>query len=254
MHLGDTILSHRLLGPLLAVIPWDGERLLQGDDPRLDQYPGLAGWWREAERVWMSNRSSDRLTLPDQVNFRGKLSGQFPAPTQRVVYTKGGMYLAAARVTDPNVVIDHKLYWAAAANIGEARYLTAVLNSVMLGRLVRPLQARGEHNPRDFDKYVFQVGIPLFDTDDERHMQLAALAEQAETLAESVELPEGRRFELYRRLVREALAASEVGQAIEVAVAELLTPAAADLGLDVDELLAEPIDLNGIEEAERADV
>lgn len=70
------------------------------------------------------------------------------------------MYLAAARVSDPAAVIDHKLYWATASTIGEAQYLTAILNSDVLTQLVRPLQARGEHNPRDFDKYIFQLPIP----------------------------------------------------------------------------------------------
>jgi hypothetical protein len=247
MHLGDTVLSYRTLEPLLAVLPWDGERMLDGADPRLDQYPGLAKWWRQAERVWMTNRSSERLSLLERVDFRRGASQQFPSPPQRVVYTKGGMYLAAARVEDSTAVIDHKLYWAAVSTVDEARYLTAVLNSAILGKLVRPLQARGEHNPRDFDKYVFQVGIPLFDASDE-HMQLAALAEQAESLAAGVELPAGRRFELYRRLIRQALAESDVGKAIEVQVATLLTPAAAELGLDASELLAEPIEPDGVDE------
>jgi hypothetical protein len=165
-----------------------------------------------------------------------------------VVYSKAGMYLAAARVEDPNAVIDHALYWASASSLSEARYLTTVLNSALLGKLVRPLQARGEHNPRHFDKYVWQIAIPLFDPTSDAHQQLANLGGEAESLAASVELPAGKRFELYRRLVREALAASEVGQAIETAVAALLAPAAADLGLDAAELLAEAIDLSEVEE------
>jgi hypothetical protein len=63
------------------------------------------------------------------------------------------MYMAAARISDRSAVIDTTLYWAAVADVDEARFLTAVLNSETLTRLVRPLQARGEHNPRHFDKY-----------------------------------------------------------------------------------------------------
>ena len=85
------------------------------------------------------------------------------------------MYLAAARVSDPSAVIDHKLYWAAVSGIGEARYLTAILNSDVLTQLVRPLQARGEHNPRHFDKYIFRLPIPLYDPGNSEHQQLAEL-------------------------------------------------------------------------------
>ena len=52
---------------------------------------------------------------------------------------------------------------------GYVRYLTAILNSDTLTQLVRPLQARGEHNPRHFDKYIFQLPIPLYDPGNPEH-------------------------------------------------------------------------------------
>jgi hypothetical protein len=58
---------------------------------------------------------------------------------------------------------------------------------------------------------------------DARHQGLAALAEQAESIATSVVLPEGRRFETWRRLIREAIAASNTGKEIETEVAALLS-------------------------------
>src|SRR5664280_3187925 len=111
----------------------------------------------------MRHRSSEQLTLLGRIDYQRTLSQQLPPAPHRVVYSKGGMYLAAARVDDPRVVIDHKLYWATATDIDEALYLVAVLNSDALLQLIRPLQARGEHNPRDFDKYIFQVPLPLHD-------------------------------------------------------------------------------------------
>ena len=50
--LGSTLLPFRMLEPALAVVPWQGERLLHGDDDELDDYPGLASWWRRAEELW----------------------------------------------------------------------------------------------------------------------------------------------------------------------------------------------------------
>jgi len=133
------------------------------------------------------------------------------------------MYLAAAMISDPRAVIEHKLYWAAASTPEEARYITAVLNSPALGALVRPFQARGEHNPRDFDKYVWNLPIPLFDETKQLHRDLAALAVRAEAVATRVELPPGVRFETWRRRIREALSSEGVAGDLDAAVRELLS-------------------------------
>jgi len=223
LYLGNSILPFRCLQPVEAVIPWDGQQLLPGEDELLDRYPGLAHWWRSAEAVWAQSRSSERLSLLEQLDYRGKLSQQFPASDYRVVYTKSGMYLAAAIVLNPTAIIDHKLYWGSAANHNEARFLTAILNSTTVTMAVRPLQARGEHNPRDFDKYVFQLSIPLYDADDVAHRWLVELAERCEEVVASVDLP-AVRFEAQRRRVRTALVEDGVAADIDAIVKELLTP------------------------------
>ena len=183
LFLGDSVLPFRCLDPFLAAIPWDGTRLLHGADERLDLYPGLAAWWRSAESTWLQHRSSERLTLVQRLDYRRGLSQQFPAPNYRVLYATSGMYMAAAFITDPNAVIDTKLYWGAAQNAQEARYLCAILNAPVTTSSVRPLQSRGEHNPRDFHKYVFQLPIPLYDEADPVHAALVALAERADRVA-----------------------------------------------------------------------
>jgi hypothetical protein len=222
LYLGESILPFRCLRPAQAVIPWDGQRLLHQDHEQLDLYPGLARWWRSAEAVWSDNRSSERLSLLEQLDYRRKLSQQFPAADHRVVYTKSGMYLAAAIVSDPTAVIDHKLYWGPAATVDEALYLIAILNSKTLTMAVRPLQPRGEHNPRDFDKHVFRLPIPLYDADDAAHRWLVELAMQAERVALGVDLP-AMRFEAQRRRVREALDEDGVATDINEIVKTLLT-------------------------------
>lgn len=223
VYLGDNVLPFRLLPPRHAVIPWDGKELLAGNSDRIDDYPGLAAWWRHAEETWTAHRSSERLTLLGQLDFRRKLSQQFPPPPYRVVYTKGGMYLAAAIITDPAAVIDHKLYWATASGLGEARYLTAILNSDVLTQLVRPLQARGEHNPRDFDKYIFQLPIPLYDPNISEHRQLVQSAERAEQVSHAVELPSGVSFQALRRRIRIAMVEDGVAQDIDELVKAALS-------------------------------
>ncbi|MGW3755141.1 N-6 DNA methylase [Streptomyces sp. NPDC005134] len=219
---GDSIVPYGTRDPLKVVVPWDGKRLLHGGDERLDLYPGLSRWWNEAESLWLTNRSNASLDLAQRLDFRKGLSQQFPAPEHRVVYSASGMYLAAARVSDPMAVVEHVLYWGAASSVEEARFIVAILNSDTLTARVRPLQARGEHNPRHFDKYVWQVPIPLYDPDDSDHQILAGLAAEAETLVGTLDLSGGKSFEVLRRRVREALAASDVGRGIEAVVQRVL--------------------------------
>ncbi len=221
LYVGDSILPFRCLEPLQAVIPWDGEQLLHGGNERLGLYPGLAEWWRSAEVNWKGRRSSDRLSLAERLDYRRTLSQQFPTADHRVVYTASGMYLAAAIVSDRRAIIEHKLYWGRTTTLDEARYLTTILNSTTLTMAVRPLQARGEHNPRDFDKYVFQVPIPEYDPQDSAHKLLVKLAERAQQVSAGVSLMPIR-FEALRRRVREALIEEGVAVDIDAVVETLL--------------------------------
>lgn len=223
LHSGDTVLPYRLQSPRNAVIPWDGKQLLQGNDEEIDYYPGFATWWRTAENVWNTHRTNEKLSLLERLNYQRGLGGQFPAGQHRVVYSASGMYLAAARVSDTAAVFGHQLYWAATASVDEARYLTAILNSPALLELVRPLQARGEHNPRHFDKYVFRIPFPLFDLDHIRHRRISELAARAEAVTAGVELPRTS-FQTQRRTIRAALEADGVSAHIDNEITALLKP------------------------------
>ena len=222
VHLGATLLPFRLLEPWLGVIPWDGTTLLEGIDPRIDLYPGLADWWTRAESVWDDNKGESHLTLLERIDYRRGLSLQFPTPRHRVLYTGSGQYLAAARLDDSRAVIDTKLYWATASSLAEARYLAAILNSPALTRLVAPMQSRGEHNPRDFHKVVWRLPIALFEPDNDQHRRLADLAAQAEVVAASVDVSGHRTFQAQRRLIREELDRCGVAAVTDAIVCDLL--------------------------------
>lgn len=223
MHLGATIVAFRSRDPKLAVVPWVDGRLLDASDDQLDEFPGLGAWWREAERNWDAAKSaSTRLSLREQIDFQQKLTKQFPLAPQRVVYTKSGQHLAACRIEDAEAVIDHKLYWATVETPDEGRYVCAVLNSQTLADAVVGLQARGQHNPRDFDMHVFALPFPLFDAAQPLHRQLATLGERAEQVAAAAPLDERWQFQKARRVVREALRRAGVAQEIDDAVRELI--------------------------------
>jgi len=223
VHVGATVLPYRLRSAPAAVLPWDGERLLDMTDPAIEEYPGLLEWWQQAERVWTTGRSATTvLSLRGQIDYQRKLSNQFPVRPQRVVYTKSGTYLAAARLDDPAAVCDSSLYWGAVANEDEGRYLCAIFNSSIFGARIAPLQSQGQFGARHFDKYVFAVPFPQFDPNDDLLSGIASAATDAEEVAAATPIPDSVQFQAARTLVRQALVEHGVAGQIEALVGELL--------------------------------
>jgi hypothetical protein len=85
--LGESVVPFRITETFEAVIPRDREGLMDGQSDRLDAYEGLASWWRRAEAIWEEHRSSERLTLIEQLDHQHKLEQQFLIQPERIVYT-----------------------------------------------------------------------------------------------------------------------------------------------------------------------
>jgi hypothetical protein len=206
-----------------AVIPWTGDRLLDGGESTLDEYPGLAKWWRLAEEIWEANRSdSTRLTLREQLDYYGKLSSQFPLPAHRVLYTKSGVRITACRIEGDQTIVDHTLYWAAVASRDEGRYLTAIFNSNAIHERIEPLMSEGLFGKRHVDKYVFAVAFPTFDPESALHREIVGVAAMAEKISKAIVVPEGGNVTAARREIRNALDAKGVSAKADALVLELL--------------------------------
>ncbi len=221
---GTNVAPYRLLGPSVqSVIPWTGTELIDGADARVDEHPGLAYWWREAEKHWEHNRSkSTKLSLREQLDYYGKLSGQFPLQPHRVLYTKSGVRIAAARLEGDKAIVDHTLYWAAVESVEEGRYLVAVLNSDSVHQRIEPLMSEGLFGKRHVDKYVFAASFPIFDPESDLHKSIAEAAAEAEKVAAGLDLPEDLKFTAARGRVRDALEASGSAARIEELIGKLL--------------------------------
>lgn len=120
------------------------------------------------------------------------------------------------------MLVEKALYWGPVDSVEEGQYLCAILNSDRFAEAVRPLQARGQHNPRHFDMHIFAVAFPLFDSSAQLHMELVGLAERAEALVASLEFDSTRQFQQARREVREALREEGISAEIDQAVSSLL--------------------------------
>ncbi len=223
--LGESILPWRIFQVFEGVIPVDPADFAMLDAQRAANrgYTGLFDWLHQAEQIWEAHKSaSTALSLAEQLDYYGKLTAQFPIAPLHVVYAKAGTLPAACLVRNADAVIDHMLYWFEPESEDEAFYLAALFNSEEVRRRVAHLQSRGQWGARHFDKVFFDLDIPRFNADDALMRNIASLAREAETLAAEVHIPQGKGFQVARRLVRDALREAGLAQALDARIAQLL--------------------------------
>lgn len=218
--LGESVLPFRLQAPLDVILPVAAGHVL--DQSEIDRKPGLAQWWKAVNAEWDAhktgqNRAKD-VTLIQQADHMGKLSRQLRGAKHRVLYTKSGNTLAAARTEDSRHMIDHSLYVVPARNEAEAIFLSAILNAPATTAAVAGYQSKGLHGNRHFDKYVWMLDIPQFNGKDLDHQAIVELGRRAETVAGEVDLADDTEFKKARRLIRAALTEDGVLAEIDNAV------------------------------------
>ena len=221
--LGESIAPFRVLTPLQAVIPWEEQthQLLNAEEATRRGYSRLARWLKQTETLWEEHKKS-KMSHLERIDYHGELSCQFPIATIRVVYSASGTNPAASIVRDQVSVIEHALYWTSADSAEEAQYLCAVLNSEVLRVGVEGYQAQGQWGARHFDKYVFNLPIPRFDSANALHRRLSEAAQTAEDVAGLVPVKEGDYFVSARKRIRAALSEHGIAATLESLVAELL--------------------------------
>lgn len=220
-HYGKTLAPFRMLAPLKTVIPWDGEHMLEMGEPGLDAHPGFADWWSNANSLWVS-KGKNKMTLTQRANYQRTLENQFPFPEHRVVYNRSGTRLTAAYVPERNAVIDTKLYWGAVNSRREADYLCAIFNSMTMTELVNPVQGKGHFGPRDFYGLPFEFPIPVFDAQDDLHVELAEVGGKSAELANSIEMAENVSFVVARKTINLALDEAGISAQLNELVKQLL--------------------------------
>jgi N-6 DNA Methylase len=220
--LGESILPYRIFQQFEAVIPVNGDGTVLNSKGAADRgHSGLVGWMQKAEKVWSDNQEAT-MTFAQQLDYYGKLSKQFPLAEARVVYAASGTLMAASRVANNAIVIEHALYYMNCAAQNEALYLCSLFNSEEIRKRIEKAQARGQWGARHFDKVMFTLPIPLFNEKLSLHRDLASAAEEAEQVATSVAFTDGIKFQRARKLVRDALLEAGVSKKTDKLVAQLL--------------------------------
>ncbi|MFM9432225.1 N-6 DNA methylase [Arthrobacter sp. MP_2.3] len=221
LHLGSTLAHYRLLDPWLAVLPISDGKLL--DEGKISSHKHLAEWWSRASAEWEKHKAAaTKLSLMEQVDYQGKLRKQLGKGNHRVAYSASGTRLVAAYVDDPDIVIEHALYWLAVPSEQAGHYLAAILNSQGVLDLVGKYQAQGLFGARHFDKYVWNLPIPLFNARNEGHVELSELGQKAAAVAATSNVDD-RTFQKARELIREDLKTAGIYDAVETAVKKILS-------------------------------
>ena len=240
VHLGETVVHYATLDPLKAVLPIKRTDCQMPRDPK-----GIGGIriaslekrmrqrWQSVSRLWECHKSrNDKLNLLERIDFHGELSSQLkwhqdpnPRPI-RVVYTKSGRPTAAI-LRDNEALVEHLLYWVTCSDLKEAHYLVSVINSGLLYELVRPLMSKGQYGARDLHKHLWRLPIPKFDSHEPLHLALSEAGQAAEEgvaeqLAKLHREREDVTYRIARRELRNWLANSDKGRAVETLVGELL--------------------------------
>ncbi|RVT87168.1 hypothetical protein DXV76_03525 [Rhodobacteraceae bacterium CCMM004] len=221
--LGTSIAQFRLLTTHLCILPLkpDSDELMDSSAAMSDGFSHVSRWMADAERLWDSN-GSGRMTLKEQLDYYGKLTAQYPLAANRVVYAKAGVRPVAAVISDPRVVIDHKLYWAEARSKEEAQYLSGILNSALLHQRVEHLQAEGQFGKRDLDKLMVSLDIPKFYAENNAQARIVAIVARAERIAASVEIDEPERFQAARKKISNSLIEANILAEMDIAISELM--------------------------------
>ncbi|WP_247750756.1 MULTISPECIES: N-6 DNA methylase [unclassified Rhizobium] len=218
-YTGDNAYPYRTGNAQMAVLPCSKNGILTPS--QIELHPGLSQWWGRAETLWMEHRSSERLTLIQQLDFQSKLSKQLPPPQLRIVYNRAGMHLMAAKLKEPRAIIASGLYWAAMDTEHEADYLCAVMNAPVTTEMVRPFMSYGK-DERDIHKHVWEVPIPKYDPENTLHRRLSELGRKAEGIVASFPIDIDVHFSATRRHIRGHLNATVEGQEINELTFELI--------------------------------
>ncbi len=260
--MGECVAPYLALDPLKAALPVHRPTMampLNHDDCAGDRHDGcrldvgalhptMQRRWNNAAAMFRDAHGNQVIKdLYDRLNYQKILGSQLEYlqgtttgnGTVRVAYTQSGEPTAAI-VWDNSAIVDRTLYQTVCQSEDEAHYLTAILNSNKIATEAKPFcPTNWAKKIRHFEKHGWKLPIPRYDSGDSLHVRLNRLGATAEQECQAIiaqsdimSKPAGdAQSRAARRLLRhEWQPSSKTAQAIETAVAQLLTdPAQAEL-------------------------
>jgi hypothetical protein len=149
---------------------------------------GVSEWFEKAQRFWEERRkprSAKRFPrLIDRLDYNGLLTHQNPRKRYVVLYNATGSNVVSCvidRKSLPNLagyppsgfIADVKTWFYESDSEYEVYYLSAIFNSDLINKLIKPLQPKGLYGPRAVHRRPLLFPIPKFEEDNELHIELA---------------------------------------------------------------------------------
>jgi len=179
---------------VLPILPKkDRYMLLDSDYMTSSGYVGLYKWFKNAQKIWDSyktDKAKERFPrLLDRLNYNNLIEFQRPSNRYVVLYNATGKDitscvidkddLSAFRINgailNPKGFIADVKTWVFETNSQkEAYYLSAILNSTLLNRLIKPFQPRGLYGARAIHRRPLEFPIPKFDENNDIHVKIAS--------------------------------------------------------------------------------
>ena len=193
---GSELVPFGLTGTYLAVLPIeeyvDGFRIVRREEAVRKGYRGLAEWLEKVEKLWKEKRGekASRVDVYNWLDYQGKLTSQNLRRRFKVLYNTSGTYLVSCAVENKpigvsgtkinvkGVVADAKTYWMETDDENEAYYISAILNSAIIDKTIKPMQSRGAFGERDIHKKPLELPIPRFNPNNKTHMRLAQISKE----------------------------------------------------------------------------
>ena len=217
---GDSVFPYRANDPGLVVLPCNRTGVVTAS--QIELTPGFHQWWERSVTSWEANRTSDRMSLLERLDYQSGLTKQFPIPQTRVVYNRAGMHIVAAKLYDRRAIVANGLYWASVRTEAEANYMCAILNAPITTELARPFMSYGK-DERDIHKAPWELAIPMFDEANPTHARLSELGAAVEGIVARFAINPDVHFSATRRHIRQQIELAPEGSEIDEIVYELIS-------------------------------
>ena len=261
VYMGECIAPYVALDPLQAALPVHRPTMtmpLNHDDCEVTKHNACRvdadslhdsmrrRWEMAAELYRKAHEGQSISNLYERLNHQKSLTTQLEylqgAITEdnaiRIAYTSAGRPTATI-IKDHHAVLENALFQTICRSEAEAYYVVAIINSDALAKSAETFMPKGLFGAWHFHKHGWKLPIPRYDADDPLHVQISELGATAEqecrqliALTDIMTKPAGEaQSRAARHLLRHTWQPeSETAQAIEAAVAELLShPAQAAL-------------------------
>ena len=152
-----------------------------------DGYREVGDWMLRAESLWKSFRGAkaERQSYLQRLDYGRGLTSQPLGIRYLVLYNAAGTNISAGvfdrHASKTVFLVEHKLYYFATSRIGEADYLSAILNSDCINQIIKPFQSVGLQGERDIEKKVLELPIVKYDARIPLHSQISSLGASART-------------------------------------------------------------------------